>query len=106
MRLHATTLGTEVHARLDGELTIHSVAALREELGACCAEGLSAEIDLSGVTDVDTAGLQWLLMAKRLRGCPVRFVNHSEPVIRMLELSNLEHQLGDPLVIAPKGAAR
>jgi len=100
MGLHITTSGPSGRAQLEGELTIHTVSALRDELGAQCADCLSIEIDLAGVTDIDTAGLQWMLMAKRMAAhAAVSFVNHSQAVIRMLELSNLERLIGDPLVM-------
>jgi anti-anti-sigma regulatory factor len=58
------------------------------------------EIDLSEVTDIDTAGLQLMLAAKRMPGKTLRFVGHGAPVLRIIELANVGHTLGDPLVLA------
>lgn len=93
MSLHFTGSGPHGHATLEGELTIPNVGTLRDELAAACAAGDQIDIDLSGVTEIDTAGLQWMLMAKRVPDTAVRFVNHSPAVMRMLELSHMEHAL-------------
>jgi anti-anti-sigma regulatory factor len=92
MSLQVTQAGPNALATLDGELTIQNVGTLREELAAAGCQ--SVDIDLSGVTEIDTAGLQWLLMAKRMAD-GVRFVNHSPAVIHMLELCHLEQLLGE-----------
>ncbi len=90
------------HVRFAGELTIGTVAAVRARLAPAVLGHAETEIDLGGVEDVDSAGLQLLLMAKRCAGRTVRLVNHSEAVLRLLELSNLGHALGDPLLIAAR----
>ena len=90
-------------AILDGELSIYGAAALKTEIEGLAADHDLLEIDLSRVTDIDTAGLQWMLMAKRLPGLSVRFVNHSPAVLGWLELSNLARAVGDPLVLLAAG---
>ena len=51
---------------LDGELTIAVAAEQQARLRAFLRQGAAAaEIDLAGVTDLDTAGLQLLLAARR-----------------------------------------
>ncbi|HRP95051.1 MAG TPA: STAS domain-containing protein [Rhodocyclaceae bacterium] len=89
--------GGAMQALLDGELSIYTVAALKGDIEALGPGPI--DIDLSGVTDVDTAGLQWMLMAKRLAGRSVRFVHHSAAVLQMLDHANLAGPLGDPLVL-------
>jgi anti-anti-sigma regulatory factor len=86
-----------VQAVVDGELSIYTVAALKGDLAALGPGPV--DIDLSGVTDLDTAGLQWMLMAKRLAGRNVRFIHHSAAVLQMLDHANLAGALGDPLVL-------
>jgi ABC-type transporter Mla MlaB component len=80
MHVHAS--GPEGRASIDGALTLRHVSALRDEIGARCSDCLALEIDLAGVTEIDAAGLQWMVMARR--GWMVRFVNLSAPVVRML----------------------
>ncbi|BDU75537.1 STAS domain-containing protein [Mesoterricola sediminis] len=89
--------------KLEGELTIFEAgearARLREELHQA-----PLELDLSGVTEVDTAGIQVLLWLKRegkAAGTPVPFGNHSPAVVEVLDLLHLTGAFGDTLVIAP-----
>lgn len=85
---------------IDGEMTIYSVAELKAGFAALAPSCAEIEIDLAGVTDMDTAGLQLMLMAKRIEGRHIRFINHSAAVLQLLEISNLAGAVGDPLVIA------
>jgi anti-sigma B factor antagonist len=80
---------------IDGEVTIYSVAEVKAGLAALLPAPGTLEIDLSGVTEMDTAGLQLLLMAKRLDGPNVRFVNHSDAVLAQLGLTNLQAAVGE-----------
>ncbi|MFW5824530.1 MAG: STAS domain-containing protein [Marinobacter sp.] len=76
--------------QIRGELTIYQANAAVESLRHAVASGALTSLDLSGVTELDTAGLQWLLLAQRLIGPdsrPVVLVNHSEPVREVLELA-------------------
>lgn len=92
---------------IDGEVTIYSVAELKSGFAALAPSCSEVEIDLSGVTEIDTAGLQLMLMAKRLAGRKVRFVNHSAVVLQLLDMSNLAGAVGDPLILrADQASAR
>lgn len=51
-----------------GELTIYQVAGVFDTLRIAVASGVLCEIDLTGVTEMDGAGLQWLIQAERLAG--------------------------------------
>lgn len=85
---------------LSGELTIYSVAEVKTTLAEAMHEGGELEVDLAGISDIDTAGLQLMLIAKRHPACSLRFVNHSPEVLRLVDLANLGGALGDPLFIA------
>ncbi|WP_346728233.1 STAS domain-containing protein [Rubrivivax gelatinosus] len=53
---------------IDGELTIYRASELRESLLAALATldpGADLELDLGGVTDMDSAGVQLLMAAQR-----------------------------------------
>lgn len=72
-----------------GELTIYQANAAAENLRSAFASGSLRRIDLAGVTELDTAGLQLLLMAERLPADGeglVELVNHSQPVRDLLEV--------------------
>lgn len=89
---------------VDGELTIYTVSEINAALARAVLEHDETEVDLGGVEEMDTAGLQVMLMAKRCSGKTVRFVNHSDAVLRLLDLANLGRMLGDPLLISDRNA--
>ena len=90
--------------RLEGELNIYKAAELKQSMLAAISPGTSLEADLSGVTELDTAGLQLLMLAKKTAqegGGDLKLVNHSPAVVDIFELLNLGPFFGDPLVIPP-----
>jgi anti-sigma B factor antagonist len=85
--------------RIEGELTIFRAMELKPEL---LATPLPEEINLSGVTEIDTAGVQLLMLAKRTALAQHRelhLVGHSPAVIEVFELLNVAAYFGDPLVM-------
>lgn len=91
--------------RIEGELTIFRAAELKPAL---LAEPMPLEIDLSGVTELDSAGVQLLMLAKRAAQSHQRelhLVAHSPAVIEVFELLNLAAYFGNPLVMARRGGA-
>jgi anti-anti-sigma factor len=88
---------------LDGELTIYRAAELRLALLAALSdspEGL--EIDLAAVTEIDSAGVQLLMAAKRATqelGQPLTLVRHSAAVAEVFETFDLAGFFGDPMVV-------
>jgi anti-sigma B factor antagonist len=86
--------------RIEGEMTIYSAAALAQRITAAMA-GANGDprLDLSQVSEIDTAGLQILLMARklaRLRG-GLALIEPSAPVRELLRLCGLEDLIADPL---------
>ncbi len=89
--------------RLEGELTIFRAAELKSQL---LSEPLPREIDLSGVTEIDSAGVQLLMLVKKFALAQQRelaLVRHSPAVLEVFELLNLAAFFNDPLVMAPRG---
>ena len=50
---------------IEGELTVFTVHELKVRLLAALGEGQPLQVDLSGVSEVDGAGIQLLLAAQR-----------------------------------------
>ena len=76
-----------------GELTIYEANAASENLCRAFGTGELRNVDLAGVTELDTAGLQILLLARRLRtpeNQPVGLVNHSDAVREVFGLAGVE----------------
>jgi anti-anti-sigma regulatory factor len=85
--------------RIEGELTIFRAMELKPLL---LAKPPVDQIDLSGVTDLDTAGLQLLMLAKKTalaKDRDVRLVGHSPAVLDVFELLNVAAYFGDHLVL-------
>ena len=91
---------TTARLALSGEMTIYNAAQIKATLAEAMRGATEVEVDLSGIADIDTAGLQLMLIAKRHPDCRVRFVDHSPEVLRLIDLANLGGALGDPLFIA------
>ncbi|WP_408101492.1 lipid asymmetry maintenance protein MlaB [Stutzerimonas sp. VN223-3] len=90
----------EGRSSLAGELCVFHAAALKPRLLAIATAGVDQEIDLAQVSEVDTAGVQLLLLAKReaaRAGGRLFYVNHSEAVLEALTLLNLAPDFGDPV---------
>ena len=87
---------------LEGELTIYTAANMKEQLLAPLSQHQEAEFDLAGVSEIDTAGLQLMIVAKQeaaRHGKNLRFVAHSPAVVEMLELTNMAAFFGDPMLL-------
>lgn len=88
---------------IDDELTIFTAAEQKRNLFNFLSTGDDLEINLSQVAEMDTAGLQLLILSKReagLAGKQLRFVMHSKAVLDILELANLTTAFGDQVVLA------
>lgn len=94
--------------RLDGDMTIYEAAALKTSLLTALKEAPMLELDLSGIEELDTAGLQLLLLLKQeaqAEGQHVRFIQHSPAVREVLDLCDLAAIFGDPIVIGRRTTA-
>lgn len=88
--------------RIEGEMSIYRASELKQMLLTALQQSDTLEIDLSAVTELDTAGVQLLVLAKKTaqaRHCNLQLVAHSPVVLQALELLNLVAYFGDPLVI-------
>lgn len=87
---------------IQGELSIFTAADLRQQLLDAIHAGQEVEVDLSQVSEIDSAGMQLMVAAKQEaagRNQLLHFTNHSQAVFEALELCNLSSHLGDPLLI-------
>lgn len=81
------------HLRIAGDMTIYAAASIRDELFALVPDCRGTiELDLSDVTALDTAGLQIVLMIRRLaqaRGATFRVSKPSAAVLEVIELCGM-----------------
>ena len=86
-----------VRFRPEGELSIYTAADSKVALLNALAGAEDLEIDLASVTEIDTAGVQLLILLKRE-------ANRQGKRLVLTELYHLAGWFGDPLVI-PAGRA-
>ncbi len=87
---------------IEGDMSIYTAAALKAELMPYITQPGEREIDLSGVSEIDSAGLQLLILAKReaaRHASPLRLTGHSRAVLELLDLCNLVPYFGDPVLV-------
>lgn len=87
---------------INDELTIYTAAEQKFKLLVFLTAGDDLEINLANVTEIDTAGLQLLILIKREAahlGKNLRFTMHSKTVLEVLELANLTGTFGDQVVL-------
>lgn len=88
--------------RLDGELTIYRAQEIRQALlDALATAGPSLTVDLSGVSEIDSAGMQLLMAARRqalAEGRTLALAEHSPAVVEAFVLFDLAAWFGDPIV--------
>lgn len=100
--LRVEQLKRKCRAHIDGEMTIYNAAALREKLLEAIADPRELEINLSAVTEIDTAGAQLLVLVKKERarhGKAVTLTGHSACVLDGFELLGLVGYFNDPVVL-------
>lgn len=97
--------GKNAQLRVEGEMTIFRAAELKETMLAALEMANTLEVNLSGVTEFDTAGVQLLMLAKKTAQAAereLRLTGHSPAVLEALELLHLVSYFGDPVVIEPQ----
>lgn len=97
---HASTI------RLDGEMNIYRAHELKETLMRAVAQADATVINLSDVTEIDSVGIQLLMLAKRQArrdGKTLSLVEHSPAVIDAIELMDLAAWFDDPIVVPARG---
>ena len=89
---------SEARLCLDGELTIYRAAELKEAMLAALDRAAALELDLSRVTELDTAGVQLLMLihqTARVRSKQLRLTAPSPAVLEVFELLRLDSYFGD-----------
>jgi anti-anti-sigma factor len=84
------------------DLTIYHALELKPALLDALATTQELELNLSQVSEMDTAGLQLLILLKKeaqRAGKCVRIVAHSQAVSSVIDFCNMAAEFGDPLVI-------
>lgn len=98
MDVEQALITTNGEVRVHGELTIYRASEVAQTLFAAIrAHDGDVSLDLSAVTEFDTAGLQLVLMARRMaetNGRRLDVVQPSECVVEVLELCHIPATMG------------
>lgn len=95
-------MATEKRLSVIEDMTIYNALEQKQRLMAALAEADLLELDLSQVGEMDTAGLQLLILSKREAARlnkSVTIVAHSPAVRQTLDFCQLATFFGDPVVI-------
>lgn len=95
--------GNQCQVQISGELSIYSVVELKQELLGYLQQSQEMELNLMQVEELDTAGIQLLMLLKRearQEDKTLKLVSHSAATLEVLELLKLAGFFGDPLVLA------
>lgn len=90
------------------DLTIYHALEQKQRLLDALAGTDELELNLSRVGEMDTAGLQLLILLKKeaqRAGKQVRIIAHSQAVSAVIEFCNMAAEFGDPLVIPANEAS-
>lgn len=104
MSIQIETIGGRVRAAIESEITIYNAVLIKEKLMALIEDHPAVDIDLSSVSEIDTAGLQVLLLAKKegvRRNKDVRLVNSSLCATEIVRLLNTLHLLNSETASVP-----
>ncbi|QYK03559.1 STAS domain-containing protein [Shewanella zhangzhouensis] len=88
---------------LSGPLTIYQAEELFNEIKSWLKQGEQLIVDLGAVTEIDSAGVQLLLMTSKeqeAHGLSLSLVNHSKVVIKCFEALGVLALFSDPVFIA------
>lgn len=88
--------------KVEGEMTIYHALELKQGLMQCLHDCAEMEVSLAGVNEMDTAGFQLLILAKREAsrlGHPLRLTKHSPATLEVMDLLNMAAYFGDPVVM-------
>lgn len=86
------------HLSFEGDLNVHNVTEHYAAVLSALEQSQEVEIDLSKVSELDSAGVQLLMLAKRAaqkQQKSLRLVGHSRPVLKVFELLELSSFFGD-----------
>ncbi len=85
------------------EVTIYTVLEQRNKLQPHLKPGKVTNIDLSAVSEIDSAGIQLLIYLKKVAseiGAEMKLLNYSKEVFEVVELFDLTAFLADPVDVS------
>lgn len=108
MRISVAMQKNVLRVRLGESLDIASAVEARNRLLQVSQSSPHLDLDLSSLSDIDTAGIQILLalvQERTRRGAHTRMVHPSQPVLDAFGLLGLQHIFDEAVVVPRENAA-
>lgn len=96
------TEGESIAGSIEGEMTIYEAESLWASLQPVITENRPMTLDLSQVSEIDTAGVQILMAVKkhsRSHSWTLSLTHHSEAVLQAMQTMDLIGYFNDPVVL-------
>ncbi|HEY9051591.1 MAG TPA: STAS domain-containing protein [Gammaproteobacteria bacterium] len=90
-------------AYIEGDMTIYTISELKDRLMPLIEAWKELDINLANVTEIDSAGVQLLMLAKKERAAQnlaLTLSEHSNTVLDVFELMDLVAYFNDPVVLS------
>ena len=87
---------------IQDEMTIYNVLEQKNTIYPYLIPDHELQIDLSAVSEIDSAGMQLLIFLKSQairKQNELSFIHHSQAVVEVVEMLNLSSFFNDPVVI-------
>ena len=87
---------------IQDEMTIYNVLEQKNTIYPHLKPDHELQIDLSAVSEIDSAGMQLLIFLKNeaiRKQNELSFIHHSQAVVEVVEMLNLSSFFNDPVVI-------
>jgi anti-anti-sigma factor len=91
-----------INISISNEMNIYSVGELKKLLDEVIHDKRDMEINLANVSEIDSAGIQLLMLTKKERdnnNLPLSLVQHSNTVLNTFEFLGLVSYFNDPVVL-------
>jgi anti-sigma B factor antagonist len=103
MHIEQEKKGSVTTLKISGDMTIYHAQELKSALLDALSDCEELEINLAEVSDMDTAGFQLLVMAKRsalAADKQLTLTAHSPVVIEVLDTYHMAAYFGDPMILS------
>ncbi|NJD06675.1 MAG: STAS domain-containing protein [Methylococcaceae bacterium] len=102
MDIRITGSGKKGSIVIDGDMNIYNAVDLKESFVGALRTYEELEVNLAAVTQIDTTGIQLLVLLKREAGKlgrVLRLTNHSSVTLQAFDTYHITAFFGDPVVI-------
>lgn len=95
-------LKSKCRVNIGGEMNIYAASELKEKFMALLDDSRPLEINLSDVTEMDSSGVQLLMLLKKecdQKNRKLSLTHHSDAVLDVFELLRLSAYFNDPVLL-------